>query len=580
MKRIAYLFGVVVAAITASCLKVEDTPQFAKSNTTLAVTATATTISVTAKDSTNAALTLNWNDPKYSLGLSKSLFTVYVSPTGTNFATFGTKSFSGVLTGSLLGKEINGIALKLGGVVGQTITLDVKVVASQENNNDQKVSNVLQVTYSPYGDVALTATSTAKALSPASANNATDTLTWTQAFVGYSGVKTYQLQYAKGSTSFASPVSTAVSGFSLVYTQSDLNKIALGVGGLPNVATPVDFRVVATNELGNKTYSNVVTLTITPWSAANSIDVIGDATPGGWNTGTEMYRVDPVNKPAEWTIITKLIGGNSVKFRADQQWNTNWGASNWPSGTGTQNGNNIPVGGSTGYYQITFNAGTGAYSFTQVSIPTGITAMGVIGNFTNWSADTLLTQSGTDPNVWTGKVTLQAGDQFKFRMNQQWTTSWGSGTLSPKGYAGWLTTNNGSNLVAPVTARYFVYINAATGEFFMGNLNNNPNAGTPYGKIGLVGDVVGSWSNDVFFVQNPQNPYSWSLKVCDSNHNPVTLPAAAGKVRADAAWNTSWGGSSFPNGVGTTNNDPNISVQTGTPQILFNSATGEYTFIY
>jgi len=581
--KIALKLVVVIAmlAIAISCLKVENTPQFPKSLTSFSVTPSTTSVSVTAKDSLSNAVTFTWTDPKYATGLTNSKFTVMVGVTGKNFASFSSKSFSGVLTGALLGKDINGMALKLGGVIGQSMSLDVKVVASQANNDEPINSNVVQITFSPYGDLGLSATSLTKTLSAANASNPADTLSWNVAFNGYSGVKTYVLQSAKGGSAFASPNSVSVTTFSKVYSQLDLNKAALGFGAAPGVAFPIDFRLQATDELGTSVYSNVVTLTVTPYVANNSIDVIGDATPGSWSTGTEMYRPDPVNNPGNWVAIVNLIGGKSVKFRADQQWNTNWGSSAWPTGTGTQNGNNIPVGGTSGYYQITLNSGTGAYSFTPVTVGS-YTSISVIGDAAGgWGVDSLLTQSATDPNVWSGNVTLSAGGhQFKFRANQAWTVSWGSATLSPTGYSGWATSNNGANITVPVAGKYFCYINVATGEFFFGNLDNNPGASAPYGQIGLVGDVVGSWSNDKFMVQNPQNPFEWSLKICDNTGAPVQLPAAAGKIRANAAWTTSWGGSTFPNGVGTTKNDPNISVLAGTPQIIFNSATGEYSFVY
>ncbi len=109
-----------------------------------------------------------------------------------------------------------------------------------------------------------------------------------------------------------------------------------------------------------------------------------------------------------------------------------------------------------------------------------------------------------------------------------------------------------------------------SGEFFFGNTSNNAGASLPYNQIGLIGDFNG-WSTDVFLIQNPNNTFKWSAKV-----NLATSGGA--KFRANGAWTTSWGGSAFPNGAGTTNNDPNITIPLGTYQITFNSATGEYTF--
>ncbi len=92
----------------------------------------------------------------------------------------------------------------------------------------------------------------------------------------------------------------------------------------------VDFRIKASNESGTVEYSNVVTVTITTYVANNSIGIIGDATPGGWNVDTDLYRPDPVNKPADWTVTLKLIGGMSAKFRADDDWGNQLGRHRFP----------------------------------------------------------------------------------------------------------------------------------------------------------------------------------------------------------------------------------------------------------
>src|SRR5258708_22672017 len=111
------------------------------------------------------------------------------------------------------------MALKFGGVIGQPITLDVKVVASQSNNNEPMSSNILQVAVTPYGDLSIKATPTAVICTAATSSQVGTVLTWNTAFNGYSGVKTYQLQYAKGGTSFASTISSSVTSFTKSFSQ-------------------------------------------------------------------------------------------------------------------------------------------------------------------------------------------------------------------------------------------------------------------------------------------------------------------------------------------------------------------------
>ncbi len=159
--KIIYFASVIALVATViSCLKVEPTPQFTKSAASLSLAASVASVGVTATDSLSNVISFSWSDPQYAVGLDKSKFSIVVGATGKNFASFSSKDFTGVLAGTLLGKEINAMALKFGGVVGQSITLDVKVVASQTNNNEPMSSNVLQVAVTPYGDLGLKATPT------------------------------------------------------------------------------------------------------------------------------------------------------------------------------------------------------------------------------------------------------------------------------------------------------------------------------------------------------------------------------------------------------------------------------------
>lgn len=69
---------------------------------------------------------------------------------------------------------------------------------------------------------------------------------------------------------------------------------------------------------------NSYTLTPTTWG------VIGDATPNGWNSSTPLVY-DQTTKL--WTATVALIGGKSIKFRANDAWTINLGKYNAASDT-------------------------------------------------------------------------------------------------------------------------------------------------------------------------------------------------------------------------------------------------------
>jgi len=175
------------------------------------------------------------------------------------------------------------------------------------------------------------------------------------------------------------------------------------------------------------------------------VGIIGNATPGGWDADTDMSG----NGDGTFSLIVGL-GDGFVKFRANNSWDVNWGSSNFPSGTGTQGGADIPV--TKGIYFVTFNSITGEYSFTPASI-------GLIGNATpgGWDTDTDMIE-GTEVGVVTLNITLTDGFA-KFRVNDGWTYNWGSNTF-PNGTG----TPGGADI--PVTAgSYTVKFNVNTKEY-------------------------------------------------------------------------------------------------------------------
>lgn len=101
------------------------------------------------------------------------------------------------------------------------------------------------------------------------------------------------------------------------------------------------------------------TTTFTVFKGFNTIGIIGDATPGGWGSDTDM--VDAGDGVYEITIALEAL---AAKFRADDDWAVNWGAADFPSGTATQDGDNIPIA-EAGTYKVTFDTKNGSYNFEK-----------------------------------------------------------------------------------------------------------------------------------------------------------------------------------------------------------------------
>ncbi|MEL6986426.1 MAG: SusF/SusE family outer membrane protein [Bacteroidota bacterium] len=286
----------------------------------------------------------------------------------------------------------------------------------------------------------------------------------------------------------------------------------------------------------------------------DSVSIIGSATPNGWDADT--YMVQDTANPNLWTLEITLTDGEA-KFREGADWAVNWGDTTFPSGVGFQNGMNIPV--EAGDYVITFNSASGEYNFGK-DYPV-FESFGIIGDATpigNFDEDVDMTADTDEPWIWRTTIQLTNGT-VKFRAEDDWTDNWG-GDDFPTGVG----VPGGGNI--PVQAgEYNVSFNVITLEYSFETTS------PVYDAIGIIGSATpGGWDNDTDMIQNPENPFEWSLN--------ITLVDGDAKFRANDNWDVSWGGDDFPSGTATSDNGPDIPVTAGEYKVTFNTATGDYNF--
>lgn len=316
----------------------------------------------------------------------------------------------------------------------------------------------------------------------------------------------------------------------------------IGIQGGPNIPIPAAGEWTVTFNSLTGAYKFVYT---------SDIGIIGNATPGGWDDDTNMYY-DPLD--SNKYFLTLILVQGEAKFRANDAWDINWGAVDFPSGIGTQNGANIPIP-AAGKYLVHFDKSTGAYTFEEVI---EFNTIGIIGSGTvgGWDTDTDLAKDGSNPNLWKANVTLTDGEA-KFRANDAWAISWGD-TLFPSG----IGILNGPNI--PVTAgEYLVTFNTETLEY-------NFLPVVIYSTVGIIGDATpGGWDNDTDMEQDPADPSLWKVR--------LILTDGEAKFRANNDWGVNWGAGDFPSGVAT-QDGANIPITAGEYKITFNSITGAYNF--
>jgi len=284
-----------------------------------------------------------------------------------------------------------------------------------------------------------------------------------------------------------------------------------------------------------------------------TVGIIGSATPGGWDTDTDMIQ-DSADVNI-WRININLTNGEA-KFRINDAWDVNWGSTTFPNGTGVQNGPNIPI--LFGNYDVTFNSLTGDYNF-QVN-----SDIGIIGSATpgGWDNDTDMYQDATDSSKYFITLDL-VGGEAKFRQNNAWTINWGD-TAFPSGVG----TQDGPNIPIAAAGKYRIDFNKATGAYKFAEV-------VDFTSIAVIGSATaGGWDNETPLTKDAGNPDLWK--------GVVTLVEGELKFRANNAWDINWGGTDFPVGIGEFNSASNIPVladQAGEYQVSFNTITLEYNFL-
>ncbi|MBT8189922.1 MAG: SusF/SusE family outer membrane protein [Bacteroidia bacterium] len=282
-----------------------------------------------------------------------------------------------------------------------------------------------------------------------------------------------------------------------------------------------------------------------------TIGIIGDATEGGWDTDTDLDQ--DANDANLWSA-TVLLNNGEAKFRANDDWEFDWGNTGFPMDTALLKGPNIPI--DSGNYIVSFNTETLIYNFIEV---VDFTSIGIIGDATpgGWTDDTDMNQDPDNNSMWNLRIVLADGEA-KFRADDDWLWNWGSGDF-PAG----IGELDGANI--PVTAgEYIIDFNSITGAYNFKEI-------IVFDTVGIIGtgSEFGNWDDDVLLEKDPDNEFHFS--------GVVNLVDGEIKFRANQDWTVNWGEEAFPMGVGT-QDGPNILCVGGTYKASILTDTGEYGF--
>lgn len=176
--------------------------------------------------------------------------------------------------------------------------------------------------------------------------------------------------------------------------------------------------------------------------------------------------------------------------------------------------------------------------------------------------------SNENEYIYTGYL---AADQLKLlEVLGQWQPQWG--------VAGGLFTSNplhqgGDPDPLDVTSAGIKVLSVNTSDRTF-SISNYGGTVTSYSSIGVIGDGVGGWDNDISMTQatvNGNNSHVWFIQ----NLNVV---GGVIKFRANGSWDVNWGGNTEFSGTAT-QDGPNIPVSAGIYNVYFYPLTGHYMVI-
>jgi hypothetical protein len=559
------LFSATAIFITA-CEKAKELPNYKLGNPVL-LTTSASAVTPGPADSTKTVLTLNWTFPNYSTDSGNMKYIVEIDTTGRNFSNEVTRTLIKTLSIGFTGRDLNSTLLNYGYAVGKAVKLDMRVTSSYANNNERYVSNVVQVTATPYADASkLVTENTTVTGSLATASQHSNTFTWTPAFPGYIGTVTYTLQYDSAGKNFVSPqeIPIGASIYSKSMTQADMNTTAINSGiPMDGKTGKVEYRVKAHTASGSDAFSNVVNVTITTYIPILRFYMPGDyqgATGNGTNwdpsSAPELIRDlrAPVFNILYYTYIYLPAGAN-FKFTQGRDWTVNYGGT---GGTLSLNGANLSVS-TAGVYRISIDVKNLKYD-----IKAG--RMGFVGDATaaGWDPGSAFpaTQMGfIGTNKFLGIGVFLPGG-WKMIDNNTWND--GSNTAAETRSYG---SNGGTGSTMDVNAENFPNITAADNYRIIWDGTNRDNIKYEISHgLRVVGAFQG-WDPGTATPMTYNGNGVWQIT--------ITLPAGDFKFVSADGWVFNYGGT----GGKISRDGPNLNVSGGTYTITVDEYNQTYTVL-
>ena len=271
----------------------------------------------------------------------------------------------------------------------------------------------------------------------------------------------------------------------------------------------------------------------------NSLGVIGDATPTGWDADTDME----FNAAKQRFYVDLTLIDGKIKFRADDDWAVNWGGAD---GVLSAGGADIAV--AAGNYRIYVNLNDPANPTYELNAkmygqdenagsttpepepepePTPVTGWSLIGAFNEWSGDLMLASDGTFYVI----KGVELEGELKFRKDGAWEVNLGLAEGAEFAADTEIALSAGGANINVAAGTYDVYLDEVNAKAWFITDGSYPGGGVApeASEWGVVGQVNGWAAPDITM-------YKTATEGLFVAYN-VAMPDGGFKIRANGEWN-------------------------------------------
>ncbi len=273
----------------------------------------------------------------------------------------------------------------------------------------------------------------------------------------------------------------------------------------------------------------------------NTLGVIGDATPTGWDADTDMS----FNTEKQRFYVDITLTDGTIKFRANDAWDVNWGGAD---GVLVSGADNIPV--TAGNYRIYVNLNDPANPTYELNakmygqdenagnttpepepepeVP-AVKGWGLVGAFNEWGAspDVMLASDG---NYLVAKAVALEGE-LKFRKDADWNVNFGLAEGAEFAADTEIALSADGANINVTAGTYDVYLDETNAKAWFITDGSYPGGGVApeASEWGVVGQVNGWAAPDITMYKTATE----GLFVAKS----VAMPDGGFKIRANGEWN-------------------------------------------